>query len=90
MLCDLLTVRTVVLSQKNNTLTRDFIKFSEFQVPLCKFKPLIQDFLVTVLVFKLHIFSRGSLVVFNSYQSEKVRITRIVNLTVTIFWVRVS
>jgi len=50
---------------------------------LRKFKPPIQDFLVTVLVFKLHIFSRDSLVAFDSYQSEKVRNTRIMNLTVT-------
>jgi len=55
----------------------DFIKFSECQVPLRKFKSPIQDFLVTVLVFKLHIFSRESLVAFDSYQSEKVRNTRI-------------
>jgi len=41
-----------------------------------------------VLVFKLHIFSRYSLVAFDSYQSEKVRNTRIVNLTVTTIWVR--
>jgi len=39
-----------------------FIKFSECQVPLCKFKPLSQYFLV----FKLHIFSRDSLVSFDS------------------------
>jgi len=44
----------------------DFIKFSECQVPLRKFKPPIQDFLVTVLVFKPHIFSRGSSVAFDS------------------------
>jgi len=56
--------------------------------PLCKFKPLIQEFLATVLVFKLHIFSRDSLVAFDSYQSEKVRSTRIVNLTVTNIWMR--
>jgi len=41
-----------------------------------------QDFLATVLVFKLHIYSRDSLVAFDSYRSEKVRYTRIVNLTV--------
>jgi len=35
-----------------------------------------------VLVFQLHIFSRDSLVAFDSYQFEKVRNTRIVNLTV--------
>jgi len=51
--------------------------------PLRKFKPPIQDFLATVLAFKPHIFSRDSLVAFDSYQSEKVRKTRIVNLTVT-------
>jgi len=50
---------------------------------LRKFKPLIQDFLATVLVFILHIFSRDSLVAFDSHQSEKLRNTRIVNLTVT-------
>jgi len=43
----------------------------------------IQDFLATVLVFILHIFSRDSLVAFDSHQSEKVRNTRIVILTVT-------
>jgi len=60
------------------TLSKDFIKFSECQVRLRKFKPPIQDFLATVLVFKLHhIFSRDSLVAFDSYQSEKVRNTRI-------------
>ena len=56
--------------------------------PLRKFKPPIQDFLATVLVFKPHIFSRDSLVAFDSYQSEKVRNTRIVSLTVAIIWVR--
>jgi len=50
---------------------------------LRKFKSPIQDFLATVLVFKLHIFSRDSSVTFDSYQSEKVRNTRIVNLTIT-------
>jgi len=49
----------------------------------CKSKPPIQDFLATVLVLILNIFSRDSLVAFNSYQSEKVRNTRIVNLTFT-------
>jgi len=48
---------------------------------LRKFKTPIQDFLATVLVFKLNIYSRDSLVAFDSYQSEKVRNTRIVNLT---------
>ena len=56
--------------------------------PLRKFKPPFQDFLATVLVFRPHIFSRDSLVAFDSYQSEKVRNTRIVSLTVTIIWVR--
>jgi len=69
-------------------ISKNFIKFSECQVPLRKFKPPIQDFLATVLVLKLHIFSRDSLVAFDSYQSEKVRKTRIVNLTVTTMWVR--
>jgi len=55
---------------------------------LRKFQPPIQDFLATVLVFKLHIFSRDSLVAFDSYQSEKVTNTRFVNLTVTTIWVR--
>jgi len=54
----------------------------QYQAPLRKFKSPIQDFLATVLVFKPHIFSRDSLVAFDSYQSEKVRNTRIVNLTV--------
>jgi len=55
---------------------------------LRKFKPPIQNFLATVLVFKLHISSSDSSFVFDSYQSEKVRNTRIVNLTVTTIWVR--
>jgi len=55
---------------------------------LHQLKSLIQIFLATVLVFKLHIYSRDSLVTFDSYQSEKVRNTRIVNLTVTTIWVR--
>jgi len=59
------------LSMKNNKSGEDFIKFSENQVPLRKFKPPMQDFLATVLVFKLHIFSRDSLVVLDSYQSKK-------------------
>jgi len=46
--------------------SEDFITFSEYQVPLRKFKPPIQDFLATVLVFKPHIFSRDSSVVFAS------------------------
>jgi len=56
--------------------------------PLGEFKPRVQDFLATVLVFKLHFFLRDSSVTFDSYQSEKVRNTRIVNLTVTTIWVR--
>ena len=64
-------------------ISKDFIKFSECQVPLRKFKPRIQDFLATVLVFKLHFFSCNSSVAFDSYQSEKVRNTRIVNLTIS-------
>jgi len=55
---------------------------------LRKFKSPIQDFLAMVLVFKAHIFSRDSLIAFDSYQSEKYRNTRIVNLTVTTIWVR--
>jgi len=43
--------------------------------PLCKFNPPIEDFLSTVLVFKLHIFSGDSFVAFDSYQSEKGRNT---------------
>jgi len=43
----------------------------------------IQDFLATVLVFKLQIYSRDSLVAFDSHQSEKIRNTQIMNLTVT-------
>jgi len=42
---------------------------------LRKFKPHIEDFLATVLVFKLHIFSHDSSVAFASYQSDKVRNT---------------
>jgi len=48
----------------------------------------IQDFLATVLVFKLQIYSRDSLVAFDSRQSEKVRNTQIMNLTVATIWVR--
>ena len=55
--------------------------------PFRKFKPPIQDFLATVLVYKPHIFSRDNSVAFDSYQSEKVRNTRIVSLTVTTIWV---
>jgi len=44
--------------------------------------------MATVLVFKLHIHSRDSLVAFDSYQSENVRNARIVNLTVTTIWMR--
>jgi len=69
-------------------ISKDFIKFSECQVPLHKFRPPIQDFPGTFLVFKLHIFSGDSLVAFDSYQSEKVRNKRIVNLTVITIWVR--
>ena len=58
-------------------ISKDFMKFSEGQVPLRKFKPPIQDFLATVLFFKLHIFSHDSSVTFDSYQSEEVRNTRI-------------
>jgi len=66
---------------------KGFIKFSERQIPLRKFRSPIQDFLAKVLVFKPHIFSREGLVAFDSYQSEKVNM-RIVNLTVTTIWVR--
>jgi len=62
--------------------------FQNVKTPLCKFKFPVQDLLATVLLFKPHIFSRDSLVAFDSYQSEKVRKTRIVNLTVTTIWVR--
>jgi len=71
-------------------ISKAFIKFSECQVLLRKFKSPIQDFLETVLVFKPHIFSRDSLVTFDSYQSEKVKNMRIVNLTVTTIWVRLT
>ena len=46
--------------------------------PLTKFKPPIQDFLATVLIFN-SIFSRDSFVAFDSYQAEEVRNTQIVN-----------
>jgi len=39
-------------------ISKDFIKFSECQVTLRKYKPPIQDFLATVLVLKLHIFGK--------------------------------
>ena len=68
-------------------ISKDFIKFSEYQVPLRKFKIPIEDILATVLVFKPHIFSRDSSIAFDSYQSEKVRNTRLVNVTVTNIWV---
>jgi len=67
---------------------KDFINSSECQVHLRKFKSPIQDLLATVLVSQHHYFSRGSLVAFDSYQSEKVRNTPNVNLTVTTIWVR--
>jgi len=54
-------------------------------VPLRKFKPLFKIF--WRLVSNFHIFSRDSLVAFHSYQCEKVRKTRIVNLTATTIWV---
>jgi len=57
---------------------------------LRKFKHPIQGFLATLLFFKPHIFSRDSLVAFDSYQSEKVRNTGIVNVTVTTIWVRLT
>jgi len=38
--------------------SKDLIKFSECQVPLRKFKPLIQDLLAMVLVFTSHLFTR--------------------------------
>jgi len=60
-------------------ISKDFIKLSEYQVPLRKFKPPIQDFLATVLIFNSTSFHADSLVAFDSYQSEKVRNTRIVN-----------
>jgi len=72
---------------KHYKISKDFIEFSECLVPLRKFKPLIQDFLATVLVFKLHIFSLNSLLPFDSYQSDKVRNTRIVNIRLTTIWV---
>jgi len=52
------------------------------------YKPPIEDLLATVLVCKPHIFSRDSLVAFDSYRSENVRNTRIVSLTVKTIWVR--
>jgi len=69
-------------------INNDFIKFSECQFPLRKFKTANQDFLATVLVFKLHIFSRDSLVAFDSSSYEKVRNTQIENLTVTTIWLQ--
>jgi len=69
-------------------ISKDFIKSSECQVPLRKFKSLIQNCLVTVLVFKPHIVSCDSLVAFDSHQSENARNTWIVNLTITTILVR--
>jgi len=39
-------------------ISKDFIKLSECQVPLRKFKPPIEDFLATVLIFNPHLFTR--------------------------------
>jgi len=64
--------------------------FQNVKYPLRKFKSPIQDFLATVLVFKHHIFSHDSSVAFDSYQSEKLRNVRIVNLAVTTIWVRLT
>ena len=60
---------------------KDFIKLSECQDSLRKFKSPIQDFVATVLILFLtpNLFTRLSLVAFDSYQSEKLRNTRIVN-----------
>jgi len=41
------------------------MKLSECQFPLHQLKSPTQDFLAKVLVFKLHIFSRDSLVAFD-------------------------
>jgi len=56
--------------------------------PLQNLKSPVQDFLARVLVFKLHIFSRDSLVAVDSCYSEKVRNMRIVDLTFATIWVR--
>jgi len=72
--------------------TYETLKISRFDQifrissPLVQIKTPIQDLLAAVLVFKLHIFSRDSSVAFDSYQSEKVRNTRFVNLAVTTMW----
>ena len=52
-------------------ISKDFIKLSECQVPLRKFKPPILDFLATVLIFNSMSFHATNLVAFDSYQSEK-------------------
>ena len=75
-------------SSETLEISKDFIKFSECQGPLRKFKSPLQDFLATVLVFELHIFSRDNLVAFDSYQYEKARNTRFMNLAVVTIWVR--
>jgi len=62
---------------KNYKSIKILSNFQNVKVPLRKFKPPLQDFLATALVFKLYIVSRDSLVAFDSYQSEKVRNTRI-------------
>jgi len=75
------------LNMKHYKSVKILSNFREYQVPLRKFKPPIQDFLLAVLVFKPHIFLRDSSVAFDSYQSEKVRNTQCVNVTVTTIWV---
>jgi len=55
--------------------------------PLRKFKSPVQDFPATVLVIKPYLFTRQFSCV-RFFQSEKVRNTRILNLTVTTIWVR--
>ena len=70
------------LNMKRHKSVKILPNFQNVNSPCAKKRP-IQDFLTTVLVFILHIFSRDSLVEFDSHQSEKVRNTRILNLTVT-------
>jgi len=67
--------------------SKDFIKFSECQAPCANLNTLFKTFRRRFWFLNL-IFSRDSLVAFDSYQSEKVTNARIVNRTVATIWVR--
>jgi len=61
--------------------------FRNVKTPCSNSNPLFKTFLRRFWFLYFHIFSRDSLVAFDSHQSEKVRNTRIVNLTGTTIWV---